>query len=264
LHYAPIVRILLPVPQQEPDAMPVPPLSQLSAVGYIRVSTEEQAREGVSLAAQEAKLRAYCELQGLQLMRIYRDEGISAGKPLVERPQGENMLEALKDGEAGHVVTLKLDRLFRDAVDCLQRSREWDATGVAMHLIDMGGQTVNTASATGRFMLTVMAGAAEMERNLIRERTRAAMQYKKERGDRLGASPLGFSTAEPGATLMPVERELEPVRFILQRRAAGESYNLIADQLRELGLPTKRGGRWYPATVRNVWLRRKRYASALS
>lgn len=234
------------------------------AVGYIRVSTEEQAREGVSLDAQETKLRAYCELQGLQLAHVYRDEGISAGKPLSERPEGAELLGRVERGEARHVVALKLDRLFRDAVDCLQRSREWDAAGVAMHLIDMGGQTVNTASATGRFMLTVMAGAAEMERNLIRERTRAAMQHKRERGDRLGASPLGFVTPEPGAELEPLEAELEPVRLILNRRAAGDSFRSIAGALRDAGMPTKRGGRWEAATVRKVWERRDRYAPAMA
>src|SRR5687768_2282197 len=96
------------------------------AVGYVRVSTEEQAREGVSLEAQEAKLHAYCALQGLELVRIYRDEGISAGKPLASRPEGGALLAELARTGARHVIALKLDRLFRDAVDCLRTAREWD------------------------------------------------------------------------------------------------------------------------------------------
>jgi len=142
---------------------------------YTRVSTDEQARLGVSLDAQEARARAYCELHGLTIAAVFRDEGVSGAKPLAERPEGQKLSHEVSTGAIRHVVALKLDRLFRDAIDCLEVSRLWDHAGVSMHLIDLGGQTVNTASAMGRFMLTVVAGAAEMERNLIRERTRLAV-----------------------------------------------------------------------------------------
>ena len=105
------------------------------AVAYIRVSTEEQARGGVSLEAQEEKVRAYCTLAGLELVRIYREEGVSASKPLATRPEGATMIAALKKREAEHVVALKLDRLFRDAVDALTKTKEWDKAGVSVHLL---------------------------------------------------------------------------------------------------------------------------------
>lgn len=234
------------------------------AVGYVRVSTEEQSREGVSLDAQEARLRAYCELQGLTLVALVRDAAVSAGIPLARRPGGVQIVDLVESGQIRHVIALKLDRLFRDAVDCLNTSRHWDAAGVALHLLDMGGQTMNTASALGRFFLTVVAGAAEMERNLVRERTRVALQHKKSRGDRLGATPLGLVTPEPGAAMVANTQELHAVALILRQRRAGRTFRKIAALLERRGLPTKRGGRWDPATVRKVWLRRENYRHLLA
>lgn len=238
------------------------PTSPPVAIGYVRVSTEEQAREGVSLDAQTEKLRAYCTLHGLTLATIYRDEGVSAGKPLTDRPEGARLLAQLAAGEARHVVALKLDRLFRDAVDCLQTAQRWDASGISMHLIDLGGQAVNTGSAMGKFFLTIMAGAAELERNVIRERTRTALAHKRSRGDRLGTTPLGFTTPESGAPMQPNPDELVAVRFILRARSRRKPvpFRQIAAQLAAGGHETKRGGSWAPATVKRIWDARARYA----
>lgn len=126
------------------------PLNGLTrkAVGYIRVSTDEQARGGVSLKAQEEKLRAYCTLAGLELIRVIREEGVSGAKPLAARPGGNELISEVAWKRVQHVVALKLDRLFRDPEDSLRQTRAWDKAGVALHLVDMGGQTLNTASAT--------------------------------------------------------------------------------------------------------------------
>ncbi len=229
------------------------------ALGYVRVSTEEQAREGVSLDAQDERIRHYCALHGLELRAIFRDEGVSAGKKLGDRPEGARLLEDVPN--VGHVVALKLDRLFRDAVDALETSREWDRRGAALHLLDLGGQTVNTATAMGRFFLTVMAGAAEMERNLIRERTSLALQHKKRMGHRLGAPPLGFTARMPASSTDVAVNEMEAVKLILDRRRRRKppSYHAIAAELERSGYRTKRGRQWYPSTVRGIWLRRAEY-----
>lgn len=247
-----------------PKPRPQPPTPRpVRAAAYVRVSTDEQAREGVSLAAQEERIRAYCALHGLELVRVYRDAGVSAGNPLHERPEGAALLAAIDAGDVVHVVALKLDRLFRDAIDALRVATGWERAGVAMHLIDLGGQTVNTASAAGKFMFSVLAAAAEMERNLIGERTRTALQHKRARGERLGTTPLGFRTPAPGATMEPVADELRPVRVILRRRKAGDSFREIAARLERDGFTTKRGGRWHASTVRGVWDRRDQYRAHL-
>jgi len=141
----------------------------MRAVAYVRVSTEEQATEGISLEAQNHRVRAYCELRGLELVDIITDAGVSAGKPLARRDGGARLLHLIRRGEAVAVVAFKLDRLFRNCADCLTVTATWDRSGVALHLIDLGGQAVDTSTAMGRFFLTVMAGAAEMERGLVAE-----------------------------------------------------------------------------------------------
>ncbi|MEM2125810.1 MAG: recombinase family protein [Candidatus Methanosuratincola sp.] len=180
----------------------------MKALGYTRVSTEEQANEGLSLAAQAERIRAYCKAQGLKLMEIFTDEGVSAAKPLATRPAGSRLLEALDAGEAQAVVAVKLDRLFRDAVDCLSTVRGWNERGIALHLLDLGGSAFNSASALGRFFLTVMAGAAEMERNLISERTKIALAYKRSKGEWLGAVPFGYRLLDGKLIPDPAEQEL--------------------------------------------------------
>lgn len=234
-----------------------------SAVGYVRVSTEEQSREGVSLEAQVERIREYCRFHKLELRGICRDEGISAAAALATRPCGAELARTVLAGEVQHVIALKLDRLFRDAVDCLQTTREWELRGAALHLIDLGGQTMNTASAMGRFFLTVMAGAAEMERNLIRERTSTALQHKKRNGQRLGAPPLGFTKRMPGGAGELIASEMQAVRLILKRRRGRKaaSFRGIAAELRNAGFTTKRGRSWHASTVREVWLRRAEYAA---
>ncbi|MCA9781088.1 MAG: recombinase family protein [Candidatus Eremiobacteraeota bacterium] len=219
----------------------------MKAVAYIRVSTQEQSLHGVSLDAQEARLRAYCTLTGLDLVEVVREEGVSAGKPLADRPGGKVVLDLLASGEASHVVALKLDRLFRDAVDAMGVSKDWDAAGVALHLVDMGGQTINTATAMGRFFLTMMAGFAELERNLISERTSTALQYKMSQGEHVGAVPLGFDRVD--GMLLENRAEMAAVKRMRELRAQGLTLRDVAATMTAEGFTTKRGGKWHPQTV---------------
>jgi DNA invertase Pin-like site-specific DNA recombinase len=230
-----------------------------TAVCYIRVSTEEQVRGGVSLAAQEEKLMAYCALAGLEPLAVIREEGVSGGKPLAARPGGGELLALVGARKAKHVVALKLDRVFRDAADALNQTRAWDKAGVALHLVDMGGQTLNTASAMGRFFLNIMAGFAELERNLIAERTGTAMAHKKAHREAYAPTPYGYD--RKGNALKQNPGELEIVAQMRQWRAAGWTLGAIARELTRRGVPTKRGGAWYPGTVKYL-LENNLYAGA--
>lgn len=97
-----------------------------------------------------------------------------------------------------------LDRLFRDAADALVQTRAWDRAGVALHVVDMGGTSLNTASAVGRMFLTMTAAFAELERSLVSERTSAAMQQRSVSDSCTGWCPMasssratGLSTSQP-------------------------------------------------------------------
>jgi DNA invertase Pin-like site-specific DNA recombinase len=222
----------------------------MKAAGYIRVSTEEQARGGVSLEAQDERVRAYCTSMGLSITQVVREEGVSGAMPLGSRPGGSALLGLLKSSGAKHIVCLKLDRLFRDAEDALRQTRVWERGGIALHVIDMGGSTLNTASAMGRMFLTLTAAFAELERNLIAERTAAALAHKKRHREAYSPTPFGFD--RHGATLVANQGETETVASILTRKSEGWSFRKIAAELNDLGITGKKGGRWYASTVRYV------------
>jgi DNA invertase Pin-like site-specific DNA recombinase len=220
-------------------------------VAYCRVSTEEQVRGGVSLDAQTERLEAYCRVAGLQLVELIREEGVSGAKPIDSRPGGSQLLSLVNFGRVQHVVALKLDRLFRDTEDALFQTRHWDSAGVALHLIDLGGQTINTKSPMGRMMLTVMAGLAELERNLIAERTAVALGHKKAHLQVYGPVPYGFE--RKGDLLVVVKSEQAVIEQMRVWRDAGISLRQIAASLNEKGIATKAGGRqWYASTVQKV------------
>jgi len=217
------------------------------AVCYLRVSTEEQARHGVSLAAQEEKLLAYCQMSGLEPVAMLREEGVSGSKPLGGRPGGAELLKQVTRKEVKHVVAMKLDRLFRDAADALNQTKAWDKAGVALHLVDMGGQALNTSTAMGRFFLGMMSSFAELERNLIAERTSTALTHKKMHREAYGPTPYGFD--REGDVLAMNPQEQEAVVKIRNWREAGWSLRRIVEELNRLAIPTKKGGRWHPCTV---------------
>lgn len=218
------------------------------AVAYVRVSTEEQAAFGGSVPMQRDRLADYCRLLQLELVETIVDRGISGSVPLGKRRGGARVLELLEQGRATHVVTLKLDRLFRDAANALQQTRLWDRAGVALHLVDMGGQAIDTSSAIGRMFLTMMAGFAEFERNVIGERTRAVLRHKRAKRQVYSPTPLGFR--REGKDLVEDDVEQQTLSRIRVLHGEGHSLNAIARQLNAEGVPTKRGATWHASTVR--------------
>ncbi len=216
---------------------------------YTRVSTQEQCDSGVSLDAQDERLRAYATVAGLSVVALVREEGVSGKTPLGHRPGGKEMLRMLRAG-AQHIVALKLDRLFRDAEDALRQTREWDKTNVTLHILDLGGQMVNTASPMGRMLLTVIAGMAELERSLIAERTAAALQHKKAHHQVYSPTPLGYQ--RDGNQLIPDAEEQALVSRIRQLHDDGASMTGIAGQLNGEGIVGKNGGRWYATTISKI------------
>jgi DNA invertase Pin-like site-specific DNA recombinase len=227
----------------------------MQSIGYCRVSTEEQAREGVSLGAQEARLRSYCTAAGLTPVEVIRDEGVSASKPLSSRPGGAALLRAVARRQASHVVVVTLDRAFRNTIDCLTTVQAWDKANVALHLVDHGGQAINTKTAVGRMFLTMLAGFAEMERRLTSERITAALRHKKAQRQAYGPTPYGFD--RQGDRLLPNPTEQAVIRQMYRWRRAGRSLGWIADTLTQRRIPAKRRGQWNAYGVRHIlknWL----------
>ncbi len=230
-----------------------------SALGYVRVSTDEQARDGVSLQVQRARVEAYATAKGLTLLDVLADEGAS-GKTL-DRPAMTELLRRCEGKEAAHVIVWRLDRLTRCTRHLLQLVEDlFLARRIELHSVS---ESLDTSTPHGRFVLTLFGGLAQMERELIGERTRAALAYKRQQLQPTSHAPLGFRANGSRERMVPVPSELAVVRRILAADAGGVSYAAIARQLNADGTRTKRGGRWHASTVRNVVRRRYWYDAAV-
>ena len=230
------------------------------ALGYIRVSREEQARNGVSLDAQRDRIKAYAVAKGLQLLEIFADEGFS-GKGL-NRPGVDLLLKKCATGEIGHVILWKLDRLTRRTRDLLQMVEDvFLARGVEMHSVS---ESLDTATPHGRFVLTLFGSLAQMEREQIAERTRGALAWKRENGLPTSHPPYGFRQLGKRTRMQPLSSELEIVGRILILWQQGRSYRSIAKELNSDGIPPKRGTRWHHTAVSKIVANRKRYDGLLN
>ncbi len=148
----------------------------------------------------------------------------------------------MQNGRVRHVVALKLDRLFRNTIDCLTTVQAWDKAAVSVHLIDMGGASLDTSSAMGRMFLTMAAGFAEMERNLTAERTTAALPRKAEKGERTGEVPYGKMLEADGVHVIDNPPEQDVIATVRGLRTAGCSIRGIAAELTRRGMTNRAGG----------------------
>jgi DNA invertase Pin-like site-specific DNA recombinase len=210
-------------------------MSAMAAViGYIRVSTEEQASSGAGLLAQRAAILAEAERRGWHVVEVIEDAGYS-GKDL-KRPGIVAALEALKQRRADTLVVAKLDRLSRSLLDFAALMNRATREGWALVALDLG---VDTTSPVGEAMANVLATFAQFERRLIGLRTKEALAAKRK---------------QPGFTLgRPSGLDEATVRRIRAERAEGRSLQAIADALTANGVQTGQGGaRWWPSSVRAV------------
>ena len=227
------------------------------AVAYCRVSTGKQ---DLSLEAQEVKIRQYAELMGLDLVEVIRERATTGKVKLAKRPEGAR-IKALTEAGVCHIIALKLDRLFRNASDALTCVEDWQEAGISLHLVDMGGQSINTGSSMGKMLLTMLAGFAEFERNLISERTGAAITHLKAHGEVYNHIPFGYRSEGGqmvdgklvGAKLVPDVDEQATILHMREWKAQGISYARIAEMLNVEGVQTKQGGsQWGAQTVYNI------------
>jgi site-specific DNA recombinase len=211
------------------------------AIGYIRVSTDKQATEGVSLEAQEAKIRAWADLNDYELVGIYSDEGIS-GSSMTKRDGLKAALKEVKSGMA--LVAYSLSRLSRSVEDTLAISRQLDKIGADMVSLS---EKIDTTGAAGRMIFNMLAVLAQFERDQIAERTQSALRHKKATGKVYSPTPYGFEAIN--GELIKVAAEADVVAEIVEARKSGQTLQQIADGLNAQGIPTKMGKAWQPATI---------------
>lgn len=218
------------------------------AVGYVRVSTQDQAREGHSLAAQRRRIAAYCEAQGWDLVETYADEGVSG--TTIDRPGFTAMLDrALSDEGVDRIVFLKLDRLGRCAWRMGEVRERIERRGVGLVSIT---EQFDTSTSMGRFFWTLLAAFAEFERDMIRDRASLGLDEKARRGHGwvTGRPPFGYRAG--AGDLLPHLAEADVVRLIFAAAASGEPPASIARRLSTPGVPGPGTSGWTRAAVRRV------------
>jgi len=215
------------------------------AIIYIRVSTTQQADEGVSLQAQENKARAWCELNDYEVGGVHVDAGIS-GKKMGNRPALEKALSECEKGSA--LVVYSLSRLARSTKDTISISEQLQTIGTDLVSIS---EKIDTTSAAGKMVFRMLAVMAEFESDIISERTKMGMQHKKSKGERIGTIPFGSKLHSNGKDLLPDNVELEIIEIIASLKRDGLSLNKIAAHLNTTQ-HQPRGKQWYPQTIKRI------------
>jgi putative DNA-invertase from lambdoid prophage Rac len=211
----------------------------MAVYGYIRVSTDRQADEGESLGTQQRQIEGYAMMIGATLDHVYVERGVSGSKPFGERQEGARLLEACKPGDT--LITPKLDRMFRSSLDALNVLGDLKERGVALHMIDLGGDV--TGNGISKLVFTILSAVAEAERDRIRERILDVKLDQRNRNRFLGGTvPFGWRVDEDGA-LAEVPEQQAAIRRIVELRGDGLSLRAIAARI---------GGAGSHVTVKNI------------
>lgn len=227
-------------------------LDQTRAIGYIRVSTDEQH---LGPEAQRDALARWCETEGVELVAVFEDKSVSGGAPIEKRPALLDVLNALSDHNAGVLLVQKRDRLARKITV---------AGAIEGYAESKGARVVTTEGDEGDdpnawLLRTMKDMLAEFERIQIKARTSTAMAVKKARGERVGQIPFGYRLAVDGQKLEADPDEQHVVELVKSLRAEGMTLTAIADHLNRKRVPA-RGRKWYPMTVSRVLNREKEAA----
>ena len=204
----------------------------MSVYGYVRVSTDRQADEGESLGAQQRVIEGYAMMQGLHLDHVFVERGVSGSKPLGERPEGGKLLAALQSGDI--VITPKLDRMFRSALDALDVLGQIQNRGVSLHMIDLGADV--TGNGISKLVFTILSAVDEAERDRIRERIRDVKADQRRRHRYLGGKvPFGWRVGDDG-DLIEVPEQQAAIKRARKMKEKGMSLRAISVALGNRGV----------------------------
>jgi DNA invertase Pin-like site-specific DNA recombinase len=210
----------------------------MAIYGYARVSTDRQASEGESLGTQRRVIEGYAMMHGLELDTVLIERGVSGSKPLGDRLEGARLLMMLKPGDT--VITSKLDRMFRSALDALDVLGQLKRRGVSLHMIDLGGDV--TGNGISKLVFTILSAVAEAERDRIRERIRDVKLDQRRRNRYLGGIvPFGWRVSKDGALVEDVVQQ-RAIRHIVELRREGMSLRSISAALAGDGIKLSHEG----------------------
>jgi DNA invertase Pin-like site-specific DNA recombinase len=233
-------------------------------LGYCRVSTDEQAERGVSLASQRRKIRAQCEAQGYELVQVYTDEGVSGTVPPADRPALSRALETISSGNADGLVAVRLDRLSRRTRHILDLADDADQMGWRLDVIQ---ERLDTGSPVGKFTLTILAALAELERDQIALRTQDAVDHVAREGRaRSRLTPYGYRNADGGfhtvkgdpRPLVPHSDEQKAIKKLIRLRNQGVSVRGAVHKMGRSKNP-RTGEAWTASSIQSIFKRLDRW-----
>jgi site-specific DNA recombinase len=231
-------------------------VTRMRTTGYVRVSTDRQADLGVSLEAQEAKIRAMATVRGVELEEVIVDGGESAKD--LNRPGVQRLLELVENAKIDAVIVAKLDRLTRSVKDLSQMLELFEKRKVALISV---AESLDTGSAAGRLVITIMGAVSQWEREAIGERTRDALRHMRSQGQRVGNIAYGFRLAHDGEHLEQSPSEQAALEEIRKLRCQGHSMRRIAAALNHRAYRTRRGTPWRLESVARVLKAERRCAA---
>ncbi len=220
-----------------------------AAIIYCRVSTDKQAEQGISLEMQLTRCVEYCETEGLDILDTIVDAGISA-KTIAGRQGFMKIMDLIRKRKIRHLVTYKLDRAFRSTLEGLQVIELMNKKGCGLHIVDEHS-TVKTESADDEFMLALKMSLAQRERKLVSERTKDALDRKREKGEFCGGEPPYGHRNEAGM-LVPDIEEQAVIKKIRKLRTKGYSIRRVAKCLEEDGHLNRRGKAFTKTAVERI------------
>lgn len=211
---------------------------------YVRVSTQEQAKEGFSIPGQLESLRAFCKSQNWEIVEEYKEEGKSAKD--LERPKMQEMMRDIKRDKIDLVLVYRLDRLTRSVLDLYQLLNYFDENGVKFR---SATEVYDTTTAMGRLFITLVAALAQWERENLAERVKFGIHQMIDEGKRPGGhSPYGYKFKKNFECEI-IKEEAKWVKKIFEWYVDGFGYRKIADRLNELKVKPRIAKEWNHNTV---------------
>lgn len=203
---------------------------------YVRVSSEKQKEEGMSLEVQEAQLIKYAALYEIDLLDIIVDGGESAKD--LERPGMLKIMELMDKGVISGVMVTKLDRLTRSVRDLCYLLEKYFSKGKTLISVQ---EKIDTDSATGRMITNVLMSVSQWEREVIGERTKAVLTHKKALGERVGNIPYGKKLSADGVHLEDNHDECVIINTVMYLRNKGITFRDVCKQINVSGNKNRQG-----------------------
>lgn len=218
----------------------------MKALSYIRVSTDMQVQEGVSLENQAERIRAYCQYKGFDVVAEIQDAGFSGGINRA-REGFVHLLDLVESGQVNIIVLYSLERLSRDMLTLLALERLLDEHDIELHTVE--GQ-IDTSTPSGWMSFAMQAFMGEMERRQIKHRTKRAMEHKKSHGQVVGSIPYGYR--REGKDLVPDIEEQRIVRSVNDMYQSGMRLSEIVGTLNSEQMTTRDNNPWSPQQVKRL------------